>query len=54
MDITLMSSRYVDSDEHGKQTPVPPDYIPRENDGWFDIEALLGEEVREREVDEDD
>ena len=25
--------------------PVPQDYVPRENDGWLDVELLLQEEV---------
>jgi hypothetical protein len=41
-------------EHHGKATPpnpaLPPGDLPRENDGWIDLEAQLQEEVREREI----
>ncbi len=38
--------------EGGRPPAVPPEYVPRENDGWLDLEAQLQEEVNEREDEE--
>jgi hypothetical protein len=51
-----MSTKYVDSQDHGKAIQRGPRFAlvdpPRENDGWVDLEALLQEEVREREIED--
>jgi hypothetical protein len=51
-----MSRRYVDSEHHGKAAPpnpaLPPVDLPRENDGYIDLEASLQAEVREREIED--
>jgi hypothetical protein len=46
----------INSRNHGKAIPhgpgLPPIDLPRENDGWFDQEAQLQAEAREREVED--